>query len=266
VEKGEQIMQLGVCADPKHAPALADAGFSFIELHVQNHLKTLEDEEAFLAELARIQDAPLPALVANCFVPGSLKITGPEADLSRLEPYVETALSRAQRAGIQMIVFGSGGARRVPEGFDRERAWGQLVDFGQMVGPIAAEREVTIVVEPLNVRECNVLTTVGESGRYVQEVDHPHFLLLVDAYHWLLDKDSFDDIVQYGPLLRHVHIATEASRLPPGFEPCDFGAFFRALKLAGYDGLVSIEGRWEDVEAQAAEAYEHLAQIVEGAG
>jgi D-psicose/D-tagatose/L-ribulose 3-epimerase len=93
-------------------------------------------------------------------------------------------------------------------------------------------------------------------------VDHPHFLLLVDAYHWSRDHDSFDDIVQYGPLLRHVHIATTDSRLPPGFEPCDFTEFFRALKLAGYEGPVSIEARWEDIEAQAAEAYGHLERIV----
>ena len=259
-------MKLGVCVDPQYGPALADAGFSFLELHVQNHLKTLEDEDAFQAERARIQGAPIPALAANCFVPGSLKITGPDVDMPKLEQYVETALGRAQRAGIETVVFGSGGARRIPEGYDRGEAWQQLVAFGKMVGPIAEAHDVTIVVEPLNLRECNVLTTVGESGRYVQEVDHPSFLLLVDAYHWLRDKDSFDDIVRYGPLLRHVHIATEASRLPPGFEACDFGAFFRALRLAGYDGPVSIEARWEDIEAQAAEAYTHLERIVQEAG
>jgi sugar phosphate isomerase/epimerase len=258
-------MKLGVCADPQYGPALADAGFSFLELHVQNHLRTLEDEEAFESELARIQGAPIPASVANCFVPGSLKITGPEVDLDQLERYVETALGRAERAGIGTIVFGSGGARQIPEGYDRRQAWQQLVEFGKMVAPIAAAHRVTIVVEPLCERECNVLTTVGESGRYVMEVDHPHFLLLVDAYHWLLDQDSFDDIVRYGPLLRHVHIATPTSRLPPGFEPCDFSGFFRALKLSRYDGPVSIEARWEDIEAQAGEAYGHLERIVRGA-
>jgi sugar phosphate isomerase/epimerase len=257
-------MKLGVCADPQYGAALADAGFEFLELHVQNHLKTLEDETAFEAERARIQGTPIRALAANCFVPGSLKITGSDVNMGKLEEYVDIALSRAERAGIETIVFGSGGARRIPEGYDRGEAWKQLVAFGKMVGPVAEAHKVTIVVEPLNVRECNVLTTVGESGRYVQEVDHPSFLLLVDAYHWLLDKDSFDDIVRYGPLLRHVHIATEASRLPPGFEPCDFGEFFRALRLAGYDGPVSIEGRWEDIEAQAGEAYGHLERIVGG--
>jgi len=236
-------MKLGVCADPQFGPAIADAGFSFLELHVQRHLRTLDDDDAFHSELARIQRAPIPALVANCFVPGELKITGPEADMAELGEYAKTALARAQRAGIHTIVFGSGGARRIPEGYDRGQAWQQLVNWGKMIGPIAATHHVMVVVEPLNKRECNVLTTVGETGRYVMEVDHPHFRLLVDAYHWSRDHDSFDAIVQYGPLLRHVHIATTASRLPPGFEPCDFTDFVRALKRSGYDGSISIEAK-----------------------
>jgi sugar phosphate isomerase/epimerase len=259
-------MELGVCADPKFGAALADAGFTFVELHVQNNLRTMEDEAAFQAEWARIQTSPIPAPVANCFVPGSLKITGPEADLGKLEAYVEVALSRAARAGMDTIVFGSGGARRIPDGYDRDAAWQQLVAFGALIGPIAKKNGVTIVVEPLNLRECNVLNTVGESGQYVEEVDHPFFQLLVDAYHWLLDNDSYESIIRYGPLIKHVHIATDTTRRPPGFEPCDFGPFFQALKEIGYDGRLSIEGRWDDVEAQAKEAYGHLAQLVQDAG
>lgn len=259
-------MELGVCADPKFGAALADAGFTFIELHVQNHLKTMEDEAAFEAEWARIQGSPIPAPVANCFVPGGLKITGPEADLARLEDYVEVALSRAARAGMDTIVFGSGGARQIPDGFDRGEAWKQLIAFGKMVSPIAERNDVTIVVEPLNLRECNVLNSVSESGRYVEQVDHPYFKLLVDAYHWLLDDNSYESILQYGPLIRHVHIATDANRKPPGFEPCDFGLFFQAIQEIGYDGRVSIEGRWDDVEVQAQEAYTHLAQLASDAG
>jgi sugar phosphate isomerase/epimerase len=258
-------MELGVCADPKFGAALADAGFTFIELHVQNHLKTVEDEAAFRAEWARIQTSPLPAPVANCFVPGSLKITGPDADLGKLEAYVEIALARAATAGMDTIVFGSGGARRIPDGFDRSEAWKQLVAFGKLIGPIAEKNSVMIVVEPLNQRECNVLTTVGESGQYVEEIDHPHFKLLVDAYHWLLDNDSYESIIRYGPLIQHVHIATETNRKPPGFEPCDFRPFFQALEEIGYGGRVSIEGRWDDVEAQAAQAYSNLAQLVPNA-
>ncbi len=51
----------------------------------------------------------------------------------------------------------------------------QLLWFGAMVGPRAQAHDVTVVVEPLNVTrgECNVLTSVGESARYVRQVDHP---------------------------------------------------------------------------------------------
>jgi sugar phosphate isomerase/epimerase len=258
-------MKLGVCADPKDAPALADAGFEFIELHVQRHLKTEEREEVFADAVPEITAAPLPPLAANCFVPGHLKITGPDVDLDALQAYVKVAFERAERAGIPSIVFGSGGARRIPEGFDRAEAWTQLVTFGRLIGPLAEERGVTVVVEPLNEKmgACNVLTSVGECGSYVEDVDHPQVRLLVDSYHWSLDGDSADAIVRYGPLLRHVHVATTASRVPPGFEACDFSTFFNALSEAGYDGPISIEAKWDDMAAQAPQAFEALHRLTQ---
>jgi sugar phosphate isomerase/epimerase len=246
---------------------LAEAGFDFIELHVQNHLKTTaEDDAAFQPELARIQAAPLPALAANCFVPGSLKITGPEVDWDALAAYAASAFARAHQAAVKIIVFGSGGARRIPDGFDRRTAWGQLIRFGKLIGPLAAAQEVTVVVEPLNQKECNVFTSVGESGRYVEEVGHPNVRLLVDAYHWGKDDDSYDDIVTYGHLVHHTHIATVTSRMPPGFEPDDFADFFGALKESGYDGPVSIEARWDDMASQAPKALAALKALAANAG
>ena len=50
------------------------------------------------------------------------------------------------------------------DGFDRAQAWDQLVTFGRMLGSLARRHNVTIVVEPLNRDECNVLNTVGESA------------------------------------------------------------------------------------------------------
>ena len=247
-------MKFGVCTDPKMAGALAAAGFDFIELHVQNHLKTLDSEEAFVPELARLRTSALPCLAANCFLPGHLKVTGPEVNMDALAAYVDLACGRARRAGIETIVFGSGGARRIPDGFDRETAWKQLVEFGQMLGPVAQKHGVLIVVEPLNLRECNVLNAVGESAEYVRQVNHPYVRLLVDAYHWALDHDSYDDLVASLPLIRHAHISTYASRMAPGMEDCDFSTFFQALKKGGYDGPLSIESRWSDAnDPQAME-------------
>lgn len=259
-------MKLGLCAGPDFGPVAAAAGFDFVELHVQNHLKTLEDEAAFAPMLAEILASPVPYPVANCFVPGSFKITGPDVNMTALEQYVTVAFERAERAGIDTIVFGSGGARRIPDGFSRDIAWQQLVEFGKLLGPIAQRHGVTVVVEPLNQRECNVLTSVEESGRYVEDVDHPNVRLLVDAYHWLTDDNDADAIVNNGSLLRHVHIAASPSRLAPGLDGCDFSAFFRALKAAAYDGRISIESKWEDKAGQAAAARQALQRLVDVAG
>lgn len=261
-------MRYGICADPKFGPALAQAGFDFIELNVQQHLMPLADDTTFEPELARIVAAGLPAIAANSFVPGSLKITGPVVDRAALEAYADTAFARAQAVGIRTIVFGSGGARQIPDGFDRDEAWEQLLWFGAMVAPRAQAHDVTVVVEPLNVTrgECNVLTSVGESARYVRQVDHPNFRLLADAYHWGLDHDNFGELVASGTLLRHVHIATVEHRLPPGFENCDFTPFLHGLWLGGYDGPISIEARWDDIAAQSGTAYARLIDIMEAAG
>lgn len=260
-------MKLGVCADPNVAPVLAEAGFEFLELHVQNHLKTtVEDEAAFLPELARIQASPVPCVAANCFLPGNLKVTGPDVNRNDLAAYAAVVFERAGQAGIDTIVFGSGGARRIPDDFERDIAWQQLVEFGKLIGPLAQRHNVMVVVEPLNQRECNVLTGVAESGRYVEDVDHPNVRLLVDAYHWLKDDNDYDAIVTYGPLLRHVHIATVATRRAPGVEDCDFTDFFRALKESGYDGRISIESGWTDMAAEASLAFTTLQRLVREAG
>ena len=259
-------MEYGVCVKPEIAPIPAAAGYDFIELHVQRDLKTTEDENAFAPELERIRAAPVPAIVANCFVPGSHKITGPEVDPSLLEDYVVTAFERAERAGIDTIVFGSGGARRIPDGVDRDAAWRQLLDFGRMIAPIAQAHGVTVVVEPLNRRECNVFNSVGECAKYVRQIDHPNLRLLVDAYHWAVESDSYDDLVDALPLIRHAHIATYESRLAPGLEDCDFSEFFNALKVGGYNGRLSIEGRWPDLEGHAAQALAVLKDSAQAAG
>lgn len=256
-------MLFGVCWSPENAAVMADAGFDFMELNVQAHLKPQESDAWFASYLPVLQSARPPCLAANCFVPGNLKICGPETEPEKLAAYVAVALRRARQAGMKTIVFGSGGARRIPDGFSRDQAWNQLVEFGRMTAVLAAREQITIAVEPLNRAECNVLTAVGESARYVREVNHPSFRLLVDAYHWLKDDDSWDDLVAAGPLLSHVHIATRNARLAPGGEACDFGPFFAALRAVGYAGPVSIECGSKDLGERPAH---YLSELRKAAG
>lgn len=69
--------------------------------------------------------------------------------------YVEKALYRASQLGVEFIVFGSGPAKAVPEGFPMEVAWKQLVDLLRVMDTAAKKHSITIVIESLRKQECN---------------------------------------------------------------------------------------------------------------
>ena len=54
-----QTMRYGVCAGPESAPVLARAGFEFIELNVQGHLRPEQAEKEFLPQLDLIRASAL---------------------------------------------------------------------------------------------------------------------------------------------------------------------------------------------------------------
>jgi len=249
-------MQYGICTSPENTHLYAAAGFDFIELNVQQFLQGEAEESAFLAEWEKVRTCGLPSRAANAFIPGHLAVTGPKADLARLETYAQTICRRAEIAGLKTIVFGSGGARMIPEGFDRAHAWEQLLDFGRMASEVAARHGVTIVAEPLNKKECNVLNSVGECAKYVREINHSNMRLLADSYHWWQDDNDEAALIEAASLLHHVHLATAANRIAPGEEPADFSRFLALLNEGGYRGPISIEATWRDAKKNAARAFE----------
>ena len=66
-----------------------------------------------------------------------LRVTGPDIDRDQQTVYVRKAFDRLARLGTQIVVFGSGGARRVPDGFSKDDALKQLVDFGRRAAFLA---------------------------------------------------------------------------------------------------------------------------------
>lgn len=254
-------MKFGVCGSPAMGRLAAKAGYDYFEMSVGGLLKPREEQAAFETVLAEARSVGIPCPVLNVFVPADLKITGEAVNMQALEQYVTTACQRAEKAGVKVIVFGSGGARRVPEGFSHAQARQQIVAFCRMLGPIAGRHGVTIAIEPLNVAECNILNTLGECAGVAREVNHPAIRLLVDAYHLLKDGDSLDDIVKNGDILVHAHIATIPNRVAPGAEACDLAPFFGALKRAGYQGRVSLEGNIAEDEAVLAQSLSLMKQL-----
>jgi sugar phosphate isomerase/epimerase len=255
---GRQEISIGVCTSIDNNELLFNAGYSFIEESVRNFLVPMNSDDEFAENLKKLESSELSVEACNLFLPGSLKSVGKEADHDKIASYAETAFRRAKEAGVGIIVFGSGGSRRIPEGFSPEQARNQFISLGKILGPIAGQYGVTIVLEPLNKRECNFINSVSEAGELVKEIDHPNFLLLADIYHMNMDDEGPESIVKYGHLIRHVHIAEEVDRAAPGTHNEDFRPYFEALNKVNYNGRISVECRWESMENQASIAIEAI--------
>lgn len=245
-------MQLGLCTSSSaNAALLARSSLAYVEENVQSFLMPRDaDEAAWQARLASAKACGKPILAANCFLPGDLPCVGPVVDRAAIRSWAVTAFTRARQAGIQRIVFGSGGSRRIPEGFDRAKARAQFVDLLRELGPLAAAQGVTIVVEPLNSGECNFINSVDEGAGIVRDAATPGVRLLADIFHMLRDNEGPESILRAGDLLAHAHVAERAQRTAPGVAGEDFLPYLRALLAIGYQGGLSIESGWHDLDSQ----------------
>jgi sugar phosphate isomerase/epimerase len=223
---------------------LMDTGYDYLEFAVGMVAPPAAEQE--FAKLAQVvRDSGLRADAFNCFIPASVPVTGPKVDMEQIRAYLDIAMPRMEALGGERVVFGSAGARNVPGGFSRDTAEAQIIDFLNVAGDIAAGLGQLVVIEPLNRAESNIINLVSDATRLARKVDHPNVKVLADFWHVGEEKEPLSDIVDAGPLLKHVHVA-DSRRWYPGSGSYDYKAFFHALKDAGYDERISLECSFDD--------------------
>ena len=234
----------GLCAGLDKAEKLKAIGFDFIEGGVAGTLQPEMPDAEYAPELEKIKTGALPFRSCNGFIPSKFHLTGPETAHDAALDYAVKACQRADAAGILFIVLGSGGARKVPEGFDLAKGKEQFIAFCQKLGDRIKDRNVTIVLEPLNKGETNLLNSVAEGIDYVDAIGRPRIQLLADFYHMMKESEGPDAIRKAGARIRHCHIAELEGRKAPGTKGEDLSGFFKALADIRYSGGVSCECGW----------------------
>ena len=236
-------------AVPAALRALEEAGCDFAEFGVGMVGPELP-EESFNLFRSALDGASIKAECFNSFIAPHVKLTGRDRDWSRIEQYVAVAAERVSAVGGGVIVFGSGGARNVPDGFPREEAEAQLEEFLHMCADKAGAAGIQIAIEPLNRRESNILNTVEEADAMAKRVNRPEIAVLADFYHLMEEREPFEAIENCGSRLIHVHVA-DTGRLYPGSGRYDYPRFYEALYEADYDRRISVECNWNDFSAEA---------------
>ena len=191
------------------------------------------------AEDAGIEVVGLHWLLAS---PRGLHITTPErAVRQRTVRYLQSVIHFCADLGGKVLVFGSPEQRNVLPGDDHSSATSRLAEGVREVTEVCAERNVLLLLEPLNPIETNILQTVEEARALADQISHPQVGYILDCKAMSgMPKGIIGTIEEHGKTAGYFH-ANEPNGLAPGMGDLDFRPILSALKESGYNGWISTE-------------------------
>jgi D-psicose/D-tagatose/L-ribulose 3-epimerase len=217
------------------APRVRDWGFDAIELPVEDVGDWHPDRTAeLLGELG------LDATVVLVMGRGRELVEAPPPTVASTQDYLRRVVDAAVAVGSPVIAgpaYASVGRTWRPA--DRAALDKELRGNLAPVCDYAAERGVTVAVEPLNRYETSVLNTVDQ---YLEAIGGlPGCGLALDVYHMNIEEtDIAAAIRRAAGHVVHVQVCAN-DRGAPGRDHLDWPAILSALDDAGYGGPLVIE-------------------------
>lgn len=201
--------------------------------------------------------------------PKGLHVTTPDAALrarswKHIHDLIDLSGDLAANAPT-LMVFGSPFQRASVDGTTRQEATRRYVDGLAEAAPHAGERGVTLLMEALPVAQCDVVQTLDEAARWVEQVNHPNLRTMFDVHNAIDEQGPHADLVErHYSLIRHVHV-NELDGKHCGRGGYDFKPVFRTLRRLDYQGWISLEAFDFSFGAEtiAAESLRHLEKEIE---
>ncbi|MDD5603390.1 MAG: sugar phosphate isomerase/epimerase [Eubacteriales bacterium] len=240
-------------ADYELLERISKASFDFVEFRLKLLAELTEEEFALLS--ARLRNIGLAADVSCALFPGSIRLTGPDADNRKTRDYLKHAFARAAALGSSKLVFGSAPARELPDGVTWDEGYRQLTHMiKEVMLPLCGQYDINVVIEPIRSNACNFIHTLKDGMKLVEMVDSPRIGLLADSLHMLTNKDDPEDVTRYLNYITHVHISNSSRALPEDeYEP-EVLAVLENLKSGKYDNTISFESNAGTVEDSMTKA------------
>jgi sugar phosphate isomerase/epimerase len=235
-------MRFGLCCGMEELKKTIESKADYIECRVVDLMKIPETELLSFGD--ELKNSPIQCEVLSVLFPGrEIPLAGEDADMNKVEQYINHVLDTLYPLfKPEIVVFGSGGARSCPDGFDREKAHNQLIEAGKTLAQAAEKYNVTVALEPLNLKESNMVNSITEAVDIVKKVNRPNFKITADIYHMMMGDEPPDVLYPCEGLIAHTHIATNKTRLyPQEADRAVLTPYFKALREIGYNKRMSIE-------------------------
>ncbi len=139
-----------------------------------------------------------------------------------------------------VMVFGSP-KQRASQGNSASEARENLKNGLASMAPHAKEQGVLILIEALPKKDTDVINTLDEAERLVNEIHHPSIQTMFDFHNTVDETEPMELLVKkHFSHIRHVHINEMDGRYP-GTGKLDYVPVFKMLASLGYAGWISLE-------------------------
>jgi D-psicose/D-tagatose/L-ribulose 3-epimerase len=184
---------------------------------------------------------------------------GPDRDVSHEDPekrqlgidYLKLCVDIAQAVGSPHVagpMYSATGKARLlpPEAREQQRQW--AADSLREVADYAAERGVTLAIEPLNRFETDLVNTVEQGLELCELVGRDNVGLMLDTFHMNIEEKHIGEaITSAGDKVFHFQVS-ENDRGTPGSGHVPWSETFEALKSIDYQGSIVVESFLPTVE------------------
>lgn len=251
---GEKDFKIGIALSPRKtmfAPlvfagelekgieAAVQAGFDGVELS----LRAVEDlPVADFRQFMERHGLKLAAIATgqSCLQDGLCLTTTDDNAHSQLMQRLKALINLAAEFGSLVIIGGVRGQLRgseLEQRLQRQRAITSIRELAEY----ARLKGVSLVLEPINRYETNLINTVEEALLFLEEVGADNLRLLLDTFHLNIEeKDIAYSILKAGKKIGYVHFA-DSNRLAPGQGHIHYVQVLKALIAAGYRGYITAE-------------------------
>ncbi|MDY3557258.1 sugar phosphate isomerase/epimerase family protein [Gemmata sp. JC717] len=174
------------------------------------------------------------------WVKHKLSLTSPDATVrDKAIAFVKSVMDLAARFEAPAIIGSMQG--RWGDGVTKPEALRYLGHALFKLDAHAADLGTTLLYEPLNRYETNLVNTLGDAVTLLNAIGAERVKILADLYHMNIEETNLADAIRgAGPRIGHVHFA-DSNRRAAGLGHTDFVPVVAALVEVGYAGYLSAE-------------------------
>lgn len=229
-------------ADPAGLDAIAAAGFAAVQLPVAAVMDL--DEGAFRIASAQWLRTGLSFKLFEAPLPPGVQVTEPGFNIYSWTEYLNTAMQRIASLGCTVLAWGDGRSRLLPVEGEVATHRENFHQFVFILCGIAERFGLTVCLEPLGPRRCNLLNSLSETADCIARVAKPNLAMLASPRDLHEMHEPATELLHYRHLVAHVHLENplhmQQSRPPQAGDGADYQPFLKVLRDMDYAGVITL--------------------------